>query len=242
MCRALSKQTAIPLLSERQSSVALFLTYNNCRLELHVNDQKGPDTLPFYIDFLSGASFYRYKTNRTINQPLAKAVGIKPGFRPDICDLTAGFGNDGFVFASMGCNVTLVERSPVIWALLDDGLKRAKLNSKTGFLFDDKISLFNADSTSFLSKSANRYSSVYLDPMYPHRRKASLNKLKMRHLRSIVGDDTDSPELLKIARKHAIKRTVVKRPSSADYLTTETPSYCVKSKKHRYDIYLSNHL
>ncbi|GHM54843.1 hypothetical protein ECZU51_35130 [Escherichia coli] len=52
---------------------------------------------------------------------MAKAVGIKGDYLPDVVDATAGLGRDAFVLASVGCRVRMLERNPVVAALLDDG-------------------------------------------------------------------------------------------------------------------------
>ena len=52
-------------------------------------------------------------------------MGIQPGIRPRVLDATAGLGRDAFVLATLGCEVSLIERQPLIAALLDDGLSRA---------------------------------------------------------------------------------------------------------------------
>ena len=51
--------------------------------------------------------------------------GVEVGAMPTVVDATAGLGRDAFVLASLGCRVTLIERSPVVAALLQDGLARA---------------------------------------------------------------------------------------------------------------------
>ena len=48
------------------------------------------------------------------------------GFKPQVLDLTAGLGRDGFVLASLGASVSMLERHPIVFALLDDGLARAR--------------------------------------------------------------------------------------------------------------------
>ena len=58
-------------------------------------------------------------------QMIAKAVGIKGGIKPQILDATAGLGKDAFVLATLGCEMTLLERSPIIHQLLQDGIERA---------------------------------------------------------------------------------------------------------------------
>ena len=55
---------------------------------------------------------------------IAKAVGIAQGVRPRVLDATAGLGKDAFVLASLGCEMSLIERQPLIGALLEDGLAR----------------------------------------------------------------------------------------------------------------------
>ncbi len=55
-----------------------------------------------FVDFVNGKNGYRLAHNCTIRQPLARAVGIKPGIRPTVIDATAGLGGDGFVLASLG--------------------------------------------------------------------------------------------------------------------------------------------
>ena len=36
-------------------------------------------------------------------------------------------GGDGFVLATLGCEMLLLERNPVVHSLLDDGLQRAAI-------------------------------------------------------------------------------------------------------------------
>ncbi len=48
-------------------------------------------------------------------------MGIKGDYLPDVVDATAGLGRDAFVLASVGCRVRMLERNPVVAALLDDG-------------------------------------------------------------------------------------------------------------------------
>ena len=63
---------------------------------------------------------------------IAKAVGIAQGVRPQVLDATAGLGKDAFVLASLGCQMTLIERQPLIAALLEDGLARARGDDEVG--------------------------------------------------------------------------------------------------------------
>jgi len=74
--------------------------------------------------------------------------------------------------------------------------------------------------------------------MYPHDTKSALNKMSMRVIRSLVGDDIDSWQLMDRAKLLAKKRIVIKRPRLAPPLTDDKISYQVKMKSSRYDIYI----
>lgn len=215
-----------------------FFLMNGGRLELHQGDKGTARQSALFVDFLSGAPYYRFVNNRTIRQPLAKAAGIKQGYRPTVLDATAGFGEDSFVLAALGCKVTMLERSPLIWALLDNAISRCRLHPEIGRIFEHHVDLHLADALQFISTSQRHYDTVFLDPMYPHSTKSSLNKQKMRMLRTLVGSDTDSERLLRTALAHAVKRVVVKRPARAEFLAGLDPSYSITTKSSRYDVYL----
>src|SRR5690606_40499174 len=82
---------------------------------------------PEFADFEEGALAYRRLHGGGRGQPVARAVGLKPGIYPKVLDATAGLGRDAFVLAALGCEVVMLERSPIIAALLEDALRRAML-------------------------------------------------------------------------------------------------------------------
>jgi len=191
-----------------------------------------------YVDFVHGKSGYRLAQNCTIKQPMARAVGIKPGFRPTIFDGTAGLGTDAFVLASLHCPVTMCERSPIISALLADGLDRAAVAEKTAGVVE-RITLVQDDTLAYLQKTPAAYQTIYLDPMYPHRNQSAKSKQALRIIRALVGDDQDGAALLDIAMKKAENRVVVKRPRKAPLLSDIKPSHSILMKNSRFDIYLT---
>src|SRR5690606_2213602 len=81
---------------------------------------------PVRVDFVEGAVAHRRLFGGGSGQMIAKAVGVQPGVRPHVLDATAGLGRDAFVLASLGCEMDLIERQPIIAALLEDGLRRAQ--------------------------------------------------------------------------------------------------------------------
>ncbi len=194
--------------------------------------------VPVAIDFVSGKTAYRRKYGHTGGEAISKAVGIKKGHRPNIVDATTGWGRDAFVLATMGCRVHMLERSEVIAKLLADGLRRAEHDEKIGKMIKENLSLKCGDSRQELLHTPFEPEVIYLDPMYPHKEKSALVKKEMRMLQDVVGPDDDADELLKVSLRIATKRVVVKRPDYADFLAKIKPQTSIKTKKHRFDIYL----
>lgn len=189
-----------------------------------------------YIDFLSGKINYRRKQSG--RELLARAVGIKGNYRPTIIDATAGLGRDGFMLACWGCKVLMLERSPVIAALLQDGLTRAFADPELAKQLS--IQLINIDAQIYFAKlSSDQFPDViYLDPMHPTRTKSALVKKEMRIVREIVGEDADADVLLLAALKHTKNRVVVKRPRLAPPLANLKPDFTIEGKQQRFDVYL----
>jgi len=201
-------------------------------------DQDEPSMAPIIIDFVSGKTAYRRKFGHAGGEAISKAVGIKKGHRPNVVDATAGLGRDAFVLATLGCRVHMIERSEIIAKLLEDGLRRAEQDEKIGVLIKDKLSLICGDSRQELLHVPFEPAVIYLDPMFPHKEKSALVKKDMRMLQEVIGQDEDADALLNLALTIATNRVVVKRPAYADFLAEMKPQTSIKTKKHRFDIYL----
>ena len=186
---------------------------------------------PLIIDFLSHHTQFRKKRGGGFGELLAKACQASK--KPRVFDLTAGLGRDAFVLASLGCQVKMFERHPVIFALLCDGLKRLKKVSP-----DIPLQLIQKDSLLFLKDldEAHRPDVIYLDPMHPARTKSALVKKEMRILSEIVGVDEDKRTLFEIAKEKAKKRVVVKWPIDALPLGPN-PQIVYRGKSTRFDVY-----
>lgn len=193
---------------------------------------------PIRVDFASGKAGYRLEHGGGTGQLVAKAVGLKKTRQPlHVLDATAGLGQDAFVLAGLGCRMTLLERSPVIHALLADGLARGRLNPAIAMVVE-RMTLRHADSTRWLVAAEGEVADViYLDPMFPHRDKAALVKKEMRVFRELVGADDDAAGLLAAALEKARYRVVVKRPRKAPAIEGPDPAARVEGKTSRYDIY-----
>jgi 16S rRNA (guanine1516-N2)-methyltransferase len=168
------------------------------------------------------------------HQPLAKAIGRKAR---TVLDATAGLGGDAFLLACMGYHVTAIERSPVIHALFEDGLRRARADPAICRALGDRLILIHADARESLGTLEGMPDVVYLDPMFPPKRKTSaLAKKEIRMVRSVVGDDEDATGLFAAAMKAAAQRVVVKRPHHAPPLSGK-PTVIFAGKLVRYDVY-----
>ncbi len=191
------------------------------------------------VDFVTGAVAHRRRFGGGAGQQIAKAVGIKSGIRPRIADVTAGLGRDSFVLATLGCEVTLVERSPVIAMLLEDGIQRGLKDAEVYDILS-RMQLYAGQGTSYLNEQRGKESApevVYLDPMFPHSNKSAEVKKEMRLFRQFIGDDTDTAELLDAALSVAKNRVVVKRPRKAPVIDGPQPSFKIEGKSGRFDIY-----
>ncbi|MEW5545862.1 class I SAM-dependent methyltransferase [Pseudomonas soli] len=200
--------------------------------------QLGPQAPgPVRVDFVEGQAAHRRLYGGGNGQMIAKAVGIAQGVRPRVLDATAGLGKDAFVLASLGCQMTLIERQPLIAALLEDGLARARGDAEIGPIVARMQLLTGNAIERMRAWEGEAPQVIYLDPMFPHRDKSALVKKEMRVFRPLVGDDLDAPALLEAALALATHRVVVKRPRKAPIIEGGKPSHSLEGKSSRYDIY-----
>nr|WP_310618239.1 16S rRNA (guanine(1516)-N(2))-methyltransferase RsmJ [Pantoea cypripedii] len=218
---------------DEDSGLALVMTASH--LELRKRDE--PKLGGIFVDFVSGAMAHRRRFGGGRGEAVAKAVGIKGDYLPDVVDATAGLGRDAFVLAALGCRVRMLERHPVVAALLEDGLRRGYDDPEIGGWLRERLTLLHVVSQQALSEITPAPDVVYLDPMYPHRQKSAMVKKEMRVFQSLVGADEDADALLEPARRLAKKRIVVKRPDYAPPLAGVVTQSAVVTKSHRFDIY-----
>lgn len=208
------------------------------------------------LDFLAGGYAHRRKFGGGKGQAIAKAVGVQSKFKPTILDCTAGQGGDAFVLAGLKCSVTMLERSPVAHALLQGALSSAykALNvtpEKSDPVLDDdqalsdalgRMTLIKDDAACYLESTDEIFDVVYLDPMFPERKKSASVKKEMRVFHDLIGQDEDAGLILEHALAHARYRVVVKRSKHAPFLTESEPTFQLKGKSTRYDIYVNKAL
>lgn len=191
------------------------------------------------IDFTDGALTWRRQHGGGTGQAIAKAVGLKQKKALSILDATAGTATDAFVLAALGCKVTMVERHPIVAALLKDALQRAELNPEVHDITQN-MSLITGSSVDYLNQcEPDAFDVVCLDPMFPHTGKNAQVKKSMQFFRDMVGKDEDADLLLEPAINAAKYRVVVKRPRKSPHLNNQKPSLSQEGKANRFDIYVN---
>ena len=196
------------------------------------------DKTGLVCDFIGGAVGHRQRAGGGRGQALARAAGFTKGRTPTLVDATAGLGRDAFLLAAFGAPVTLVERSPEIHALLQDGLTRALEAGGAAAETAGRMTLLFGDAKALLPKLAPEV--VLVDPMHPPRGNSALVKKEMRLLRAIVGSDADADELMHVALATATKRVVLKYPLRADGMAgLPKPSHQIRGKTTRYDVFMT---
>ncbi|MCK9534588.1 MAG: class I SAM-dependent methyltransferase [Pseudomonas sp.] len=223
---------------EAEAEFALQVSADGLQLQDLSADAPGP----LRVDFIEGALAHRRQFGGGSGQMIAKAVGIQPGVRPTILDATAGLGRDAFVLACLGCQVHMIERNPIVAALLADGLRRARLDAAVAVIVQ-RMPLLVGDAIELMSAwTAEAPQVIHLDPMFPSRDKSALVKKEMRLFKPLVGADADAPDLLVAALALATHRVVVKRPRKAPAIAGTPPTYSVDGKSSRYDVYAKKSL
>ncbi len=237
----LSEKLQLDLRSDASATYDYLLELSESGLSLVPSADKGYGSIQ--CDFAAGTHSHRRRFGGGNGQSIAKAIGVSGKFSPRVLDLTAGMGGDGFVLATLGCSVTLIERNPIVHCLLADGLERAVISADHDSELREiinRINLVEANSADFLQGDDSGLACVdvvYLDPMFPERKKSAKVKKQMQAFHGIVGTDSDADGLLALALDVATYRVVVKRPAGANHLADRKPSYSLEGKSTRYDIY-----
>lgn len=184
---------------------------------------------PLYVDFSQTSWQKRHKAGK--KQGLVQAC--KPHTGMSIIDVTAGWGRDAAILASFGADVLMIERNPIMAALLEDGLRRLEASSS----LHARLSLHQGDARDYLKNlDENTYPDViYIDPMHPERQKSALVKKDMQILQQLLGSDDDAQDLLNEALQKARQKVVVKWPQRANPLGHPLMSF--DGKTVRFDVY-----
>ncbi len=217
---------------DKPDFVDLALSVGSNGLQLIWN-RPGALSLKYHVDFeklvLQQRSFPAPKQG-AFNQALGKKT-------KSVVDATGGWGGDAMLMCMQGYRVILIERLPLMAALLDDAFSR--LASSQWVAKNEIIvpQVLCGDAAELLPQFEAMADCIYLDPMFPakKKKKAATNK-QMQLLQWLAGADDDASQLAEIA-KQTFPRLAVKRPDYAEPLIAN-PDAQFSSKLVHYDVYL----
>lgn len=166
---------------------------------------------------------------------LAQAIGKKTR---TVIDATTGWAQDSLHLFRMGYDLSCIERSPVMLELITDAFQRLERVEWVTKLALPMPKLMAGNAIEILAQLQDMPDCIYLDPMFPvKRKKSALSKKSVLILRDLLGDDMDKEELFAAALKATAKKVVVKSPHYALPLGGK-PTHNFKSKLLRYDVYV----
>ena len=197
------------------------------------------------------AEIPRLKRASLKSEMIARACHLSE--KPTLIDATAGLGHDSLLMAYLGAEVTLVERHPVLFTLLEDAKAQA---GNDPFLAKvvSRIDLVFSDSAIYLEQLIDEKKTVdvvYLDPMFPQRdqnqqaiKKQAQVKKQMQLLHMLLPEDgeMDLGDHLLVLAQHIAKRVVVKRPRLAVFLNDQSTSHQWQGDACRFDAYFNSNL
>lgn len=180
----------------------------------------------------------RVSDGRLSHEMLVKAVKTNEDSNTlKAIDATAGMGEDAFLIAAYGYNVTLHEQNPVIAILLKDALRRAKKNPALKDIAN-RMTVVEGNSIDILSSRIDDVDLIYLDPMFPGRQKSGLINKKLQLIQKMEAPCSSEHELFDAAISANPSKIVVKRPLKSSHLAERNPNYMLKGKAIRYDCYI----
>lgn len=154
---------------------------------------------------------------------------------PTAIDATAGMGEDSILLAAYGYRVTMYEQNPVVAALLRDAMRRASSHPELAEIIS-RMNLVEGNSIEHMKELEISPDLIYLDPMFPARKKSGLINKKLQLIQKLEQPCFEEEALLEAALALHPKKIVIKRPLKGTNLANKKPSYTIKGKAIRYDI------
>ena len=220
----LSRQLGVPLADSMGE--ALTLVFDGSGLSLVGSGMR------YQGDF--ARTLNRVTKGRLHHEMLVKLAKTKTE-HPVAVDAAAGMGEDSFLLAAAGYEVYLFEQDAVIAALLRDALYRAGEDDRLREIVG-RMHLSEGNSIELMPRLGITPEIVYLDPMFPPRKKSGLIHKKLQLIQKLEQPCADERELFAAAAAMHPKKIIIKRPLNGAPLADRKPSYTVKGKAIRYDV------
>ena len=208
-------------------------------------DNSEPKWKPLEVDFLSSEWKSRVQRTWTSKELLRDALGAKHGDSFRIIDGTAGLWSDAFLCHIWGHRITAYEQHPLLAFMGNLAYEKFKNsepdeNEKFGSM-QGRFSSF-ALKELLLESQKEKIDILYLDPIYPEKKKVALNKKELRMVKKLVGhailDDPSLVNFVEACVPHVNRRIIVKRPIWSPELKRSSGSVrLVKGKTTRFDVF-----
>ena len=226
MAEALAKRLEAPLTEKEGDGLTVLF------------DAKGVSLRGYGLSYQGDfeGMLHRVTNGRLLHEMLVKAAKTSEQNLRAI-DCTAGMGEDSFLLAAYGYQVTLYEQNPVVAALLKDALRRAK---KHPVLKDiaSRMQLVEGNSIELLAQRVDEVDLIYLDPMFPERQKSGLINKKLQLIQKLEPPCSAETDLFEAALQANPSKIIVKRPLKSPNLAGKSPNYTLNGKAIRYDCYV----
>lgn len=236
--RQLAQQLSLPLLPQAHlagdSAVGFVLQYLPEGLSLSILEDNAPG--PLAIDF-NAPRLLRRSRDSIRKQGLGKALGLARQKKLNILDATAGTGTDAFLMAVAGCAVTMLEKSPIVHALLTDAIARSAFAQEPVAVAVKNMELHLADFLQF-ARDKVQCDVVYMDPMFPDGVGSARSQKPMYLLQQLLGKADREELMLAHALQLARRRVVIKRNRKSPLVPGPNPDIQFKGSSSRYDVYL----
>ncbi len=181
----------------------------------------------------------RIKGGKAASELLVRAAKIK-GAEGSLraVDATAGLGEDSFLLAAAGFEVTMFERNSVVCALLQDALLRALEDPQLRPVVS-RMTLHNSDSMEGMGQLDFVPNVILLDPMFPERQKSALVKKKLQMIQKLEEPCTDERQLFLAAVDAKPRKLIIKRPPKGPWLADVKPDHSIEGKAVRFDCFVN---
>lgn len=225
MAESFAKRTGVPILDKPGENLTVLF------------DAKGVSLTGYGLTYQGDfeGMLHRVSDGRLAHEMLVRAAKTTETDLKGI-DATAGMGEDAFLLAAYGYDMTLYEQNPVVAVLLKDALRRAKKHPQLKEIAG-RMRLVEGNSVEELKTRVDAVDLIYLDPMFPGRQKSGLINKKLQLIQKLEPPCSDEVELFEAAIQAKPSKIIVKRPLKSPFLAGKNPTYELKGKAIRYDCY-----
>lgn len=197
-----------------------------------------PNWKPLRWRFTEAVLLRRLQQASRHQEVLLKMMG-KNLAKTELVDATGGRGWDALLLAKAGASVTVCERDPLIFALLQEAKHQASSHPLLAKCLERTQWVFT-DANVYLPRV--QVDIVYCDPMFPPRTHRALNQKNLLALQQLVGhgDLVQLSHLIHTAQQCAKSRVVLKYAAHAKLPADLCADFSSEGRGHHWYVFLQN--